>query len=191
MSAGGVTPSGSSRHARLDPFALPIRFTTADTATDTRLRDVELGRDRVVLRRTVSGMRMAMALPLDHFLGVTLNVVPPGDNDDGAVAIVLSHRDAALSVPLYVADDGTEAIAEWQLWAKVLGLPLLIADPDGVLREPFPRLGSVRVGAPQLRRRRCGPVKRRRASILMRRKPGRMPARPRVIKDEREIIARS
>ena len=131
MSAGGVTPSGSSRHARLDPFALPIRFTTADTATDTRLRDVELGHERVVLRRTVSGMRMAMALPLDHFLGVTLTVVPPGDNDDGTVAIVLSHRDAALSVPLYVADDGTDAIAEWQLWAKVLGLPLLIADPDG------------------------------------------------------------
>lgn len=191
MSAGGVTPSGSSRHVRLDPFALPVRFRTADTSADTRERVVELGRERVVLRRAVAGMRMKLSLPVRSFLGVALRVVPPGAVDDGSVAVVLAHRDEALTVPLFVAADGTDAVAEWQLWANVLGLPLLVADTDGTLREPFARLGAVRVAAPQLRRRRSGPVKRRRASILMRRQPGRVPPAPRVFKDEQEIIARS
>ncbi|RAI38149.1 DUF6101 family protein [Rhodoplanes roseus] len=191
MSAGGVAPSGSSRHVRLDPFALPVRFRTADTAADTRERIVELDRDQVVVRRAVAGMRMKVALPVASFLGVALRVVPPDDTSEGSVAVVLEHRDQALTVPLFVADDGTDAVAEWQLWANVLGLPLLVAEPDGTLREPFARLGAVRVAVPQLRRRRSSPVKRRRASILMRRKPGRLPPAPHVFKDEQEIIARS
>ncbi|MDC7784528.1 DUF6101 family protein [Rhodoplanes sp. TEM] len=191
MSAGGVAPSGSSRHVRLDPFGLPVRFRTTDEAADTRERTVELGRDTMVLRRAVAGMRMKVAVPVASFLGVALRVVPPDDTGEGSVAVVLEHRDPGLTVPLFVADDGTDAVAEWQLWANVLGLPLLVAETDGTLREPFARLGGVRLGTPQVRRRRSSPVKRRRASILMRRKPGRLPVAPHVYKDEQEIIARS
>jgi hypothetical protein len=191
MSAGGIAPSGSSRHVRLDPFALPVRFRTADTSTDTCERIVEIARERVVLRRDVAGMRMKLSLPIQNYLGIALRVVPPDETGEGSIAVVLAHRDEALAVPLFVADDGNDAVAEWQLWANVLGLPLLVAETDGTLREPFTRLGGVRVAAPQGRRRRCGPIKRRRASILMRRKPGRVPSAPRVFKDEQEIIARS
>ncbi|NVO17123.1 MAG: hypothetical protein HXX10_24115 [Rhodoplanes sp.] len=191
MSAGGVAPSGSSRHVRLDPFALPVRFRTADTSADTCERIVELARERVVLRRAVAGMRMKLSLPIQSYLGVALRVVPPDETGDGSVAVVLAHRDEALTVPLFVAADGTDAVAEWQLWANVLGLPLLVAEPDGSLREPFARLGAVRVAESQGRRRRCGPIKRRRASILLRRKPGRVSPAPQVFRNEKEIIARS
>src|ERR1700724_3274460 len=54
---GGATPS------RLDPFSLPVRFTAADEAADERLRVVDLHRERVVLRRSVRGIRMALNMP--------------------------------------------------------------------------------------------------------------------------------
>jgi hypothetical protein len=80
-------------------------------------------------------------------------------------------------------------VAEWQRWGRVLGRPLLISDGDG-FREPFERLGAVRVGAP-VPRRRVRATLRRRPSILMRRKPGRPAAAPPVHRGEREIIARN
>lgn len=191
MSAGGVAPSGSSRHVRLDPFALPVRFRTADQASDSKERIVEIDQDTLVLRRAVAGIPMKVSVPVASFLGVALRVAPPDETSDGSVAVVLEHNDPALTVPLFVADDGTDAVAEWQLWANRLGLPLLVAETDGTLREPFARMGSVRLAKTQPRRRRASPLKRRRASILMRRKPGRLPVAPHVHKNEQEIIARS
>jgi hypothetical protein len=175
---------------RLDPLALPVRFQASDAGADGRVRQVELHRERVILRRAVAGMRMAVSLRVADFLGVAIRVVPPDTGSDGAVAIVLAHRDQALAVPLYVASDASDVLAEWQLWGRVLGLPLLVADGDGSLRDPFPRLGALRVAPPALRRHRRGALKRRRPSILMRRKPGRAGAMV-VHRGEREIIARN
>jgi hypothetical protein len=59
------------------------------------------------------------------------------------------------------------------------------------LREPFSRIGSVRVGTPVPRRRRHSALARRRPSLFLRRRPGNMPAIPIVHRDEREIIARN
>ena len=47
---GGGFSVGSSRVLRLDPLALPLRFTAADARADERVRHVELSRERVVLR---------------------------------------------------------------------------------------------------------------------------------------------
>ena len=74
----------------------------------------------------------------------------------------LEHRDPGLSVPLYEALDNDDVVAEWQLWARVLGRPLLIAELDGTLREPFRQMGTLRVGAVAPRRRRRNAIKRRR-----------------------------
>jgi hypothetical protein len=186
-----TTPAGSSRDERLDPFALPLRFEVTDTAADQRLRSVELTRERVVLRRAVHGMLMAVNLPVKSYLGVALRIDPPAGGAASMVALVLEHRDPALSLPLYRAEDGTDIVAEWQSWARVLKLPLLIADPDGRLREPFARIGALRVNAPALRRRKCSTIKKRRPSIFLRRKPGRSLVGMAVHRDEREIIARN
>ena len=51
-----VTPAGSGRVERLDPFALPLRFHDVDETADQRVRLVELHRERVVLRRTLRGI---------------------------------------------------------------------------------------------------------------------------------------
>ena len=185
-----VMPAGSSRDERLDPFSLPLRFETGDAAADGSVRYVELTRERVVLRRSVRGMRMAVDLPIASYLGVALRIEPPVGNAESTVALVLAHRDHALSLPLYRADDGTDVVAEWQAWARVLELPLLITEADGRLREPFERIGAVRVAPAQPRRRKRSAVKGRRPSIFLRRKPGR-PLRGARVHREREIIARN
>jgi Family of unknown function (DUF6101) len=184
-------PAGSGREERLDPFSLPLRFETRDAAADGSVRFIELTRERMVLRRSVRGMLMAVNLPIASFLGVALRIEPPAGAAAGAVALVLEHRDCALSLQLYRADDSTDVVAEWQSWARVLRLPLLLAEADGRLREPFERIGALRVAAPQPRRRKHSTIKRRRPSIFLRRKPGRRLAGAAVHYGEREIIARN
>jgi hypothetical protein len=184
-------PAGSSRVERLDPFALPVRFSVSDKGADERLRVVELSRERVVVHRAVAGITMAIRLPVAAYLGVALRMEPPDGESSGAVAVVLEHKDPALSLPLYRATHGTDIVAEWQSWGRVLELPLLVAEPDGGLREPFARIGAVRVCAPSARRRRRTALRKRRPSLPLRRRPGVMPASPIVHREEREIIARN
>lgn len=175
---------------RLDPFALPVKFSAADERADGGLRLIELHQQRVIVRRAVRGMPMAVNLPVRAFLGVALHVRPPRGQEAGAVSVMLEHRDPGLSLPLYAATDGVDIVAEWHSWAQVLGVPLLVVDPDGALREAFPQLGALRVASPVSRRRRRGAIRRRRPSILMRRKAGRRGGMP-VHRGEREIIARN
>ena len=184
-------PSGSSRALRLDPYALPVRYAARDSGADGQVRDIELDRERVVLRREVRGIPMKVGVRIAEFTGITMRTIPPEGEEPAAVAIMLEHRDNGLTVPLFVAADGGDAMAEWKCWSRVLGVPLLVADGDGSLREPFRRIGRVALGQPSPRRRRRAAIKSRRPSILLRRKPGRPLAVPTVHRDEREIIART
>src|ERR1700680_2179339 len=106
MSAGRAIPAGSSRALRLDPSVLPVSFAASDARADERLRHVELGRERVVVRRSVRGIHMRLSLKMTEFLGVAIRVIPPDESSEGAVAVILEHRDQGLSVPLFVATDG-------------------------------------------------------------------------------------
>jgi uncharacterized protein DUF6101 len=191
MVLGGAKPVGSSRDQRLDPLALPVRFTAADAGADERLRQVELTRDHVVLRRAVRGIHMRVNVQVTAFLGVALKLIPSEGDAPDLVTIWLEHRDRALSVPLYAAPEGSDVAAEWQLWGRVLRLPLLVANLDGTLREPFRQIGNIRVAAPTQRRRRRNAVKARRPSILMRRQTKRLAGPAVVYRGEREIIART
>ncbi len=200
MEAGRLA-AGSSRAAtdranaatpfRLDPFSLPVRFSAADEAADERVRVVDLHRERVVLRRAVRGIRMALNLPVAAFRGVAIRLFGDDGGAPTAIAVTLEHRDPALSLPLFVGTSRDDIVAEWQAWGRVLALPLLIAEADGALREPFARLGALRIEAPTWRRRRRTAVARRRPSRLLRRRPGKLGATPVVHRGEREIIARN
>jgi hypothetical protein len=198
--AAGASRVGESHRAsamgtslRLDPFSLPVRFVAADEAADERLRVVDLHRERVVLRRSVNGMRMALNQPIAAFRGVAIRLhFAQADKIPTSIAVVLEHGDPALSLPLYSATESEDIVAEWQSWGRVLGLPLLVAEPDGSLREPFARLGAfLRVEAPTWRRRRRSAIARRRPGRLMRRRRGLSSDAPIVHRDEREIIARN
>ena len=72
MCSGGY--AGSGRALRLDPCGLPVRFSASDAAADGRVRDVELHRERVVVRRSLHGMRMALNMPVAAFAGISLRL---------------------------------------------------------------------------------------------------------------------
>src|SRR5262249_45352970 len=155
-----------------------------------RVRVVELSRDHVVLRRAVRGIKMAIKVRIAAYLGVAIRI-EPHDGQGGAVAVVLEHRDPGLSLPLYRAADGTDIVAEWQSWARALCLPLLVVEADGSLREPFARMGAVRVATPSWRRRRRSALRMRRPTLPLRRRVGKSIADAVVHRGEREIIART
>lgn len=187
MEAGGALPAGSGRALRLDPFALPVRFPARDAGADGQMRQVELDRDRVVLRRAVRGIRMKIRLAVDAFIGITL-----APDQDGAVAsIILDHADQALSVPLLDQAPLDEATMMWRAWGRVLGLPLRQRDADGSVRQVCAGRRAVQVDKDVARRRRRAAIRKRRPAILMRRKPGRHIGLSVVHRGEREIIARN
>ncbi|WP_183242850.1 DUF6101 family protein [Bradyrhizobium sp. cir1] len=165
-SACGVAPAGSGRSLRLDPLSLPVRFDAHDPRADGYTRQIELHRERVVLRRAVRGMQMAINVRVSDFTGVALR-----GNDE---ALVLVHRDPSLSVPLLVGAEADELTEAWAIWSEIFALPQL----DEGARKPAAR------------RRRANAIRARRPKFLMRRRVAMTRELP-VHRDEREIIARN
>ena len=133
MRSGGC--AGSGRALRLDPFGLPVRFSASDAAADGQVRDVELHRERVVLRRSLHGMRMALNMPVAAFDGISLWLVPAEDGAEDALAVVLKHRDPALTLPLFVTSQPTRQLAEWRAWSQVLGVPPFARGPERIFAD--------------------------------------------------------
>jgi len=165
----GINPAGSSRALRLDPLSLPLSFDAQDVRADGGVRRIEIHRERVVLRRALHGMRMAINLRVRDFRGIALRGI------DGAQMLVLVHRDPSLTIPLGVSSDRDEISAAWQIWSDVFALPQL---PEDKAREPAQR------------RRRHNAIRARRPRFLVRRRGGGALDTANVHRGEREIIAR-
>ncbi len=165
----GINPAGSSRALRLDPLSLPLSFDAHDTRADGGVRKIELHRERVVLRRAVQGMRMAVNINVRDFLGVASRGL------DDAQMLVLVHRDPSLSIPLCVSSDADEIASAWQTWSEIFALPQL---PEDKVREPAAR------------RRRHNAIRGRRPKFLVRRRAGDRLNAANLHAGEREIIAR-
>lgn len=190
MRSGGY--AGSGRALRLDPCGLPVRFSASDAAADGRVRDVELHRERVVVRRSLHGMRMALNMPVAAFAGISLRLVSGENGADDALAVVLEHADPSLTLPLFLTSQADEALAEWRAWSEVLDVPLLLARQGEHTRAANACLGQIQIERPRpRRRRRRSGLKGRRPSILLRRGTGNAARRARVHRGEREIIARN
>ncbi|MGB6352058.1 MAG: DUF6101 family protein [Pseudolabrys sp.] len=187
MRSGGC--AGSGRALRLDPFGLPVRFSASDAAADGRMREVELHRERVVLRRSLHGMRMAFNMPVASYNGISLRLIPGQSSAEDVLAVVLEHSDPALTLPLFLTCRPDEAFAEWRAWSQLLGVPLLLADQSAGAQPGH--MGQVRIERPRPRRRRRSPLKNRRPSILLRRGRGKITRATPVHRGEREIIARN
>ena len=166
----GFNPAGSGRALRLDPLSLPVSFDTHDTRADGGVRRIELHRERVVLRRALHGMQMAVNVRVRDFLGVTLRGI------DDAQMLVLVHRDPSLSIPLCVSGDRDEIVNAWQIWSEIFALPQL---PEDKAREPASR------------RRRHNAIRARRPKFLVRRRGGDLLNPANLHQGEREIIARN
>ena len=165
----GINPAGSSRALRLDPLSLPVSFDAHDTRADGGVRRIELHRERVVLRRAIHGMQMAVNIRVRDFLGVALRGI------DDAQMLVLVHRDPSLNIPLCVSSDANEIAASWQMWSDIFALPQLAEDKA---REPAPR------------RRRHNAIRARRPKFLVRRRAGDLLNPANIHQGEHEIIAR-
>jgi len=166
----GANPAGSSRALRLDPLSLPVSFDAHDVRADGGVRNVELHRERVVLRRAVQGMRMAIQIRVSDFRGIALRGI------DDAQMLVLLHRDPSLTIPLCVSSDRDEIAAAWRAWSEMFALPQL---PEDKPCEPAPR------------RRRRNVICSRRPRFLVRRRGGGPLDASNVHRGEREIIARN
>ncbi len=164
----GINPAGSSRALRLDPLSLPISFSAHDIRADGGVRQIELHRERVILRRAVHGMRMALNIRVCDFRGVAMREAGDGQS------LVLIHRDPSLSIPLCVSADSDEIATAWQMWSDIFALPQLTDEA----REPAPR------------RRRRNAIRARRPKFLVRRRIGGLLNAANSHRGEREIIAR-
>jgi hypothetical protein len=165
----GVNPAGSGRILRLDPLSLPVSFNAHDSRADGNVRQIELHRERIVLRRAVRGMQMAVNVRVSDFKGIALRGV------EDAQMLVLVHRDPSLTIPLCVSADETEIATAWQTWSDIFALPQI---RDNGTREPAPR------------RRRRNAIRARRPKFLTRRRAGDANKETAVHHGEREIIAR-
>jgi hypothetical protein len=154
---------------RLDPLSLPLRFDAQDTRADGGVRQIELHRERVVLRRAVHGMQMAVNVRVSDFLGVALRGL------DDAQMLVLVHRDPSLNIPLCVSSDAEEITSAWQTWSEIFALPQL---PEAKHCESAQR------------RRRHNAIRARRPKFLVRRCGGDLLNPANIHQGEREIIAR-
>ena len=168
-STSGINPAGLSRALRLDPLSLPISFDTHDSRADGGVRSIELHRERVVLRRALHGMRMAVNVRVCDFLGVALRGI------DDAQMLALVHRDPSLTIPLCVSTDADEIASAWAMWSDIFALPQL---PEDKPCEPAPR------------RRRHNAIRARRPKFLVRRRAGDLLNPANLHQGEREIIAR-
>ena len=150
---GGINPAGSSRALRLDPLSLPQVSKRTTPAPTAACGEIEIRRDRVMLRRAVHGMRMAINVRVCEFLGVALRGI-----DGDAQMLVLAHRDPSLSVPLAVSADRDE-------------IESACADVERDVRAAATAGRQARASRPQRRRRRNA-IRDRRPKFLMRRRAG-------------------
>ncbi len=180
-------PAVASRTARLDPLALPVRFTAPDAAADGRVRLVEIDSERVLLSRSVRGMAIRVRVPVKAFLGVAAQAAPAPAGAE--IVLRLEHSDPGLSIELFSGTENADVAAEWELWGRVLGLPLLTADQADKIRGAATKVGTLVTAKPGPRRRRRNAIRQRRPRMALRRKAGKLePETP--VHREREIIAR-
>jgi hypothetical protein len=183
----GATPAWVGRSLRLDPNALPARWSVPTEPGTATAHDASVYLDRagVILKRRLSGLPLTLSLPLEAYRGVAIRVTPEAS---GALvaSVELLHADPALTLPLAVTRDMEAAAEDWQRWSDELSMPMLLIEPDGTA-NPVERSAGVPIRAPQPRRR-TGLLTKRRPRFLVRRKPGHKGYMP-VLKGWREIIS--
>lgn len=138
----------------------PQQVTSACLRAEDRLKHVEIGADRICIRRRIAGLETWVNVPTASYRGVNLRAPTEG----GLFEIVLLHMDASLEIVLTRTADDTDVIALWRSYARTLALPLLVEDNLGRLQpledharlNPFPR-------------RHGSPLKNRRPRFLARR----------------------
>ena len=116
-----------------------------DTGPGSVMQRAELRADQrtVVIRRAGrAGLPLRIAVPFDHYRGVSADIHM---TERGLIcAIILAHADPEFDVMLFRADDDEDILAEWHGWSQRLGLPLMIRTESGDIPARR-RLGALHV----------------------------------------------
>ncbi|MEM1378073.1 MAG: DUF6101 family protein [Pseudomonadota bacterium] len=187
MSAS-LQPVWACTEFRLDPERLPQRLCYAGRADGSEV-DITVHKGGATLKKqlALSGLPLNIALPNKAFRGVAARATETGP-ESAIITLELLHEDEDLCVPLRVGHDLGAIVKDWQLWAELLGLPMMLVDSDGIARTLDESAANVITGKSNERRHHAMFAERR-PRFLARRRMGHLGVRLRV--DGDEIIARN
>ncbi|MAM11338.1 MAG: hypothetical protein CML23_12925 [Rhizobiaceae bacterium] len=119
---------------RIDPAQFPQKFSYVAKGAETRI-GVKLDQRGAVVRRNLpsSNLPFSIALPGRAFKGVAARAVAHADGGI-TVTLELHHADPELCIPLLVAHDLSEIVADWQDWALLYDIPMMMVEADGIAR---------------------------------------------------------
>ncbi len=146
------------------------RYEARDVRADGQRRQIDVSRERVVIRRSVGGVPMTINLSTRAFRGVSLRLRETGEAGHG-FELALAHHDADLSVVLASFAEEGDVLAAWREWARFFDLPTLVERRLGEDEPEKPMLGRV-AASPAAPRRRGKWITARRPRFLARRKVG-------------------
>ena len=182
-----VQPVWAGQEFRLDPTRLPQQVSYAARDSQDAVTITVHGNGATMKRQlAMSGLPLNIALPSRAFRGVAARAMELGP-DTAMVTLELLHEDEALCVPLRVGHDLAAIARDWQLWAEILKLPMMIIDADGVAREIGESARLVLNGTSHERRHNAF-FAQRRPRFLARRRLGHLGCR--LVVEGTEIIAR-
>ncbi len=152
---------------RLDPYAIPGRIAFSHNNIH-----YTLDRTGVSVKMTMpkSGLPLSFALPARSFKGIAARAVQHTDGSH-TVSLELHHSDPELCIPVLIADNLDDIAADWHSWSRLMKLPMLMLDEDGMAQPVREELGMVMVEDPIARRKRITAYKPR-PWFLRRRKAG-------------------
>ncbi|PKQ07419.1 MAG: hypothetical protein CVT72_03340 [Alphaproteobacteria bacterium HGW-Alphaproteobacteria-11] len=88
---------------------------------------------------------------MSAYEGIALRVVARDRHGvEKSLLVELTHAtNAKRNIVLHASHDGLDAPARWRSWGRVLRLPLLVEDREGMLHPAERKLGALHVGDPQ------------------------------------------
>ena len=163
-----------------------FQTTGVDLRADRGRREIAISTDRVTIRRRLQGIDMRLTLAVAAYTGVAL-CLRPALGGTLFYQVRLVHSDRDLSVVLDEAADDRDIVADWRLWARVLGLPALVERSVDCFEPASDVPAKANATLRCVRRKRA--LKRRPKFLARRRMGGAVSSQP-VFAGEREIIAR-
>lgn len=138
-----------------DPYQLPasvsVSFEPLWRRASGFIRYVTLYQDRVSVQDSSPPFGIWLwEEPVSAYQGVVLCVAYKDRTlDEPVILIELRHTDPNKSIVVHASFDGADAGARWRSWGTQLGLPLLVQDRRGDIREATDRMGALTVSPAQ------------------------------------------
>jgi hypothetical protein len=105
----------------------------------------------IIHRMGSKGMPLCIAVPFEHYKGICADIRFGARGLE--CNVVLAHDNADFEVTLFSAQDDENILAEWNSWARKLGMPLMIRTEHGDTMAR-PKFGALTVNTVSPRRAR-------------------------------------